>query len=50
MKTMFWKKKIDKLSKDLANSVAGTKNLDKLIGIQKSFYGRTGLGFNQKVC
>ena len=36
--------KFEKLSKDLANFVDGTKNLDKLIRVQKSFYDRTSLG------
>jgi len=40
------KEKIEKLSKDLANFVARTNNLDKLIGVQRSFYDRIGLGFN----
>ena len=30
--------KVENLSKDLAFSVNGTKNVDKLIGDQKSFY------------
>ena len=40
------KEKVQKLSKDLANYVAGTKNLDKFIRIQKGFGDKTGLGFN----
>ena len=33
--------KVENLSKDLAFSVNGTKNVDKLIGDQKSFYTHT---------
>ncbi|KAL5194087.1 hypothetical protein HKD37_20G056216 [Glycine soja] len=40
------KEKVEKLPKDLANFVDGTKNLDKLIGVQRSFYYRIGISFN----
>lgn len=40
------KEKFEKLLTNLANFVAGTNNLDKLIGVQRSFYDRAGLGFN----
>ncbi|KAG4982402.1 hypothetical protein JHK87_027151 [Glycine soja] len=41
------KEKVETLSNDLANFVTRTSNLDKLIGVQKSFFDKTGLGFNQ---
>ena len=41
------KEKVEKLSKDLANFLARTKNLDKLIGVLKSFYDGTSLCFNK---
>ena len=41
------KEKVEKLSKDLINFVTGTKSLDKLIGVKKSFYDITSLGFNK---
>lgn len=40
------KEKFEKLSKYLANFVAGTSNLDKLIR-KHNFYERAGLGFNK---
>lgn len=32
------KEKVEKLSKDLANFVEGTKNIDKTIGVHKRFF------------
>ena len=41
----FFKEKVEKLSKDLTNFVAETKNLDKHIVVQRSLYDKASLGF-----